>query len=42
MTAFQTATTDGPALVITDADSRDEAQLSGRWIKSVDTVEVRQ
>lgn len=40
--AFQTATTDGTALVLTDADSRDAAQLSGRWIKTADTVEVRQ
>lgn len=42
MNAYQNATTDGTALLLTDADSRDAAQLSGRWVKSTHVVEVRQ
>lgn len=40
--AFIKSDSTGQSLVLSDEDTRDEMQVSGRWIASVDPVEVRQ
>lgn len=41
LSEFKNADSNGYALVFADADSRDEAQVNGRWIKCADPVEIR-
>lgn len=42
MNAHVTADSRGQAFVLTDEDSLDDAQASGRWLKTTDPVEARQ
>lgn len=39
---FVNADSRGQALVLTDAETRDQAQISGRWLKSTTPVPVEQ